>query len=604
MSDHTRLDAALALAARGFKVFPIRGGAKAPPLLSDWPRLAKGDRDGIAVWWETWPEANIGVHCAGLLVLDVDVKSGGDESYAKLDIFEGFPHTLCTRTPTGGRHLFYRLPDGHPGVANSAGKIAPGLDVRSTGGYVVAPGSVVPAGEYRFEDPAVPIAPAPEWLVERAGVFTERERPTIVNVPDAPPEIYQRALEWLRTTDPQAGGYGLACGLRDRGLSAPQVAELLMSGEAPAGVWPESEAHLRATNAYRYAQTAEPGRLAVSADDFPIVEAQPEPPRRTRGGPQRLAALAAAATGGSPYLVKGLLQQRSHAVLYGAPGEGKTFVALDIAYHVAAGREWHGHRVAQGCALYLAFEGMGGIARRGAALMRHFGDADVPLYVQAADYNLREQAGRKALAAMVAGLPEVPKLIVVDTLARAMKGGDENSAQDMGALNDAIGALIEASGACVLVIHHSGKNKANGARGSSALLGAIDTEIEVADRSITATKQRDLEMGDPLGFRLHPVLLGLDEDGDEITSCVVMPQRSPTAADPRAARLKGNVRRAWEVLCEIRPQNDPVTELEWKESCEEFLPQRRGAMYDVRQRLVRAGLIVVNPDCTIQRKLE
>lgn len=598
----TKLDAALTLAARGFKVFPLKAGAKAPPLIAAWQHNALDKAQYVHGWWEAHPDANIGIHCVGLLVLDVDVKSGGLDSYAALE--DMLPRTLATLTPTGGRHLFFRLPDGHPGVPNSASKIAPGIDVRSTNGYVVAPGSTVPAGAYKFEA-ETDIAPAPGWLVQQCGVFAERERPQTVNVPDAPPETYQRALEWLRTTSNVAGGFELACGLRDRGLSAPQVAELLMSGEAPAGEWPPEAAHLRATNAFRYAQTAEPGKLAISADDFPTIETAPEPPRRSRrAGPVRLSALAQAAIGGAPYLVKGLLQQRSHAVLYGAPGQGKTFVALDLAYHVAAGREWHGHRVAQGCALYLAFEGMGGISRRGAALMRHYGDADVPLYVQAADYNLREQAGRKALAEMVAGLPEVPKLIVVDTLARAMKGGDENSAQDMGALNDAIGALIEASGACVLVIHHSGKNKASGARGSSALLGAIDTEIEVADRSITATKQRDLETGDPLGFRLHPVLLGLDEDGDEITSCVVMPQRSPTAADPRAARLKGNVRRAWEVLCEIRPQNDPVTELEWKESCEEFLPQRRGAMYDVRQRLVRAGLIVVNPDCTIQRKLE
>lgn len=599
----TKLDAALALAARGFKVFPITPGSKAPPMIARWPALATDHWREVHEWWSgLYSGANIGIHASDLLVLDVDVKSGGLDSFAMIE--DMLPATLTTLTPTGGRHLFFRLPAGHPGVTNSAGRIAPGLDVRSTNGYVVAPGSTVPAGEYTFAPGIDTIADAPGWLVQQAGTAVERERPTTVNVPDAPPETYQRALEWLRGTDPLAGGYTLACGLRDRGLSAPQVAELLMSGEAPAGVWPEAEAHLRATNAFRYAQTAEPGKLAISADDFPTIEVPPPAPRRPRAGPMRLADLARQATDGAPYLVKGLLQQRSHAVLYGAPGQGKTFVALDLAYHVAAGRPWHGHRVAEGCALYLAFEGMGGIARRAAALMRHYGDADVPLFVQAADYNLREQAGRKALAEMVAGLPATPKLIVIDTLARAMKGGDENSAQDMGALNDAIGALIEASGACVLVIHHSGKNKAAGARGSSALLGAIDTEIEVADRSITATKQRDLEMGDPLGFRLHPVLLGLDEDGDEITSCVVMPQRSPAAADPRAAKLTGNVRRAWEVLCEIRPQNDPVTETEWKDSCDEFLPQRRGAMYDVRRRLEKLGLLMANPDGTLQRKLE
>src|SRR5690606_29160652 len=141
-----------------------------------------------------------------------------------------------------------------------------------------------------------------------------------------------------------------------------------------------------------------------------------------------------------------------------------------------------------------------------AALLHYYGNADVPLYVVGADYNLREKAGRQALAADLGQLPEKPVLIVIDTLARAMKGGDENSAQDMGALNDAVSALIQATGACVMLVHHSGKNKASGARGSSALLGAIDTEIEVDGGQIIVRKQRDLELAEPLGFRLLSVV--------------------------------------------------------------------------------------------------
>lgn len=604
-----KVDAALALAARGFKVFPVAAGAKAPPLIAAWPAVAGTSAQMIhAQWIGPCADANIGIHCAGLLVLDVDVKNGGDATFAVLE--DMLPATLTTRTPSGGRHLFFRLPEGHPGVANSVGKLGPGLDVRSTNGYVVAPGSTVPAGDYTFVDATAPIAAAPDWLVQRCGVFTEREQREPVTVPDAPAEVLQRAAEWLARHPGAVAGeggdahtYATACKLRDFGVSQAQAVGLLAEwNERCDPPWTLAELEAKARNAYRYAQTGTAGTLAVSVDDFPTVEAPPEPPRKPRRGPQRLAALAGGVMDAAPYLVKGVLQRRSHAVLYGAPGQGKTFVALDIAYHVASGRDWQGHRVAKGLALYLAFEGVGGISRRGAALMRHYGNDDVPLYVEAADYNLREPAGRKALGDMMAGLPEKPALIVIDTLARAMKGGDENSAQDMGALNDAVGALIEATGACVLVIHHSGKNKASGARGSSALLGAIDTELEVADYAITPTKQRDLEMLDPMGFRLHPILLGTDEDGDDITSCVVMPVK--VVPNSAGAKLRGNMRRAWDVLCEIRPQNDPVTEEEWKQACEEFLPKTRGALYDIRRRLVRAGLLQVNADCTIQRKLE
>jgi hypothetical protein len=128
-----KLEAALALAARGFKVFPIKAGAKAPPLVEGWQKRARSE--DLAIWWEQWPDANIGIHCDGMIVVDVDVKKGGDKSLAKLEMFDELDtQTLTTRTPTGGRHLFFRLPDGHPGVPNGVDVLGPGLDVRSTGG--------------------------------------------------------------------------------------------------------------------------------------------------------------------------------------------------------------------------------------------------------------------------------------------------------------------------------------------------------------------------------------------------------------------------------------------------------------------------------------
>jgi hypothetical protein len=143
---------ALALAEQGFKVFPITPLAKSPPLIKDWQRRATTDPEIIKQFWLATPEANIGIHCEGLLVLDIDPKNGGEESYAKLDMMYGFPETMSVRTPSGGRHLYYRLPEGHSGVPNSVGTLGAGLDVRSTGGYVVGPGSVIAAGEYSSDE--------------------------------------------------------------------------------------------------------------------------------------------------------------------------------------------------------------------------------------------------------------------------------------------------------------------------------------------------------------------------------------------------------------------------------------------------------------------
>jgi hypothetical protein len=288
-------------------------------------------------------------------------------------------------------------------------------------------------------------------------------------------------------------------------------------------------------------------------------------------------------------------------LLYGPPGGGKTFTLLDLAYHIAAGKEWMGHKVHGGPVLYLPFEGGGGLIKRAQALRQKYGDADVPFFIAPASFNLREQTGRKELGAVIADLPEKPVLIVIDTLARALMGGDENSAQDVGAFNSAVAALIESTGACVLIVHHSGKNQNAGARGSSALLGAIDTELQISDNRVTASKQRDVEIGAPIGFKLVPVVVGLDSDGDEMTSCVVEPD---AVGNGPTGRLAGHAKRGFEVLCQLRPDNTSISDIEWKEACMEFLPARKASFYDMKHVLLKKRYIVVDNEGLVTRRME
>ena len=581
------LKTALALAARGFRVFPLHPGEKAPPLIKGFPTHATTDLAQVRRWWEAWPTANVGIHGAGMVIVDEDVRNGGPEAFALLDMLEGFPPTLTTLTPSGGRHLFYRLPDGHPGVGNSAGKLGPGLDVKSTGGYVVAPGSTVPTGKYRFAEDAT-IAPAPEWLVQKLGVYTFREHGDKVDISPAGDATVAACREWIKARPQGDQAFTTACMLRDRGLSEAQALALLMEHDGrPAGTLAPKVAH-----AYEYAQNA-PGALVASADDFETLpEAAPQPSKPLPRA-ATLADLAGAPIGNVAYLVKGLLGLRSQAVLYGPPGQGKTFVALDLAFHVAAGLPWRERRVQQAPVLYLAYEGVGGMRARARALVQSHGHADAPMHIVSADFDLRDQAGRKALGALIAELPATPKFIIIDTLARAMMGGDENSAQDIGALNAAVAALIEATGACVMLVHHSGKDKSRGARGSSALLGAIDTEIEVDGRRIKPTKQRDFELAEPLGFELRPVIVGRDQDFDDITSCVVLPAELPKA--PSIEGLKGNTLRGWQMLCELTgPTNKPVDEESWRGKCKEFASAK--AFFDIKTALKKKRLIAQHPE--------
>ena len=491
------------------------------------------------------------------------------------------------------------------------------MDIRSLGGYVVGPGSVVPLGEYKIECD-MPLADVPEWLVQKLGAFTKREQPENVSVPDAPHAVTARAGAWLAGQLGAVQGEGgdahtfkVICGLRDQGVSAVQAFNLLANlwNERCAPQWDHAELQVKVDNAYRYAQNTAGARAALP-DDFPIIDADtlrlsaPLLPKKEVAHAQRLVDFASSQAKGPGYLVKGVLQRRTYAELYGAPGEGKTFVALDMAYHVAAGADWMGRKVHAGPVLYLAYEGTGGLVKRAQALRQKYGAADVPLYIAGAAFNLREPSGRKDLAATLAALPAKPVLIVIDTFARALMGGDENSAQDVGAFNSSVAALIESTGACVMIVHHSGKNKAAGARGSSALLGALDTELEVDNGQVLAKKQRDVEAGDPIGFTLKPLVVGIDEDGDEMTSCVVEP--ATVAAAAGSTRLSGHAQRGFDVLCEMAPDNAPVSELKWRVKCGDFLDAKseKQRFFDLKKKLRAAGVIEVSNTGMVTRRLE
>lgn len=209
-------------------------------------------------------------------------------------------------------------------------------------------------------------------------------------------------------------------------------------------------------------------------------------------------------------LVHGWLDLDSLAVMYGRPKSGKTFVALDVALSVASGSWWHGHEVVAGPVLYIAAEGRRGAGNRVAAWLEQNHLHDVPdgFHLLAMAPSLLEQLMVDALGALVHEL--APILVVVDTLARVTPGGNENAAQDMGRFVSAVDELRRRCGACILVIHHSGKDATQGARGHSSLLGAVDFEFEVknaGDNVVTVhtTASKDhAEQDRPLRFTLRP----------------------------------------------------------------------------------------------------
>lgn len=224
----TVIEAALALARQGFLVFPLKAGAKSPPLVADWPHAATTDEAQVRSWWTQWPDANVGVHCAGLLVVDVDPKKGGYDSLSTFEEQIQLDATLEVETPSGGRHIYYRC--GEP-VRNGVDVLGPGLDIRATHGYVVGAGSSTPTGAYRVVAEE-PLADAPPELVERVRVRArpEEEAPPapVTTDPDA---AVVRALDFLKNHPVAIEGQGgdhhtfrTVCRVRDFGVPEERAA--------------------------------------------------------------------------------------------------------------------------------------------------------------------------------------------------------------------------------------------------------------------------------------------------------------------------------------------------------------------------------------------
>lgn len=181
--DTPMVSAALNLAAAGWEVFPLVENTKRP-LTTHGVKDATTDADTIRAWWERNPEANLGLAPgADVLVLDVDTKHGSDghDTLTGLEFVHGeLPPTRTTETPSGGWHLYFKKPP-ELRVKNRV-NVRPGLDVRTLGGYLVAPPSVIDGKPYRWLNDA-PMADAPPWLV---ALVTEEKQPAPPMAPQAP----------------------------------------------------------------------------------------------------------------------------------------------------------------------------------------------------------------------------------------------------------------------------------------------------------------------------------------------------------------------------------------------------------------------------------
>lgn len=246
------------------------------------------------------------------------------------------------------------------------------------------------------------------------------------------------------------------------------------------------------------------------------------------------------------WLVKGMIPRQGLGVFYGRPGCGKSIIAADISLHIAEGLPWRGIKTIKGGATYIASEaGRMGINRIFAWYRYHgrkwsssFRMSPIALDLRSTDEDVH------AMASDIAVNQPNCVFIVIDTLARNIAGGNENSSEDMGAFVANIALLSELTGAFVLIIHHGGKDESKGARGHSSLTGAVDFSCEIKrdpDKPgrLHVTKLRDGQDGAKYDFNIHAVDLGADEDGDRVTAPVAIDFATADAKATRARKPQG-----------------------------------------------------------------
>lgn len=297
--------------------------------------------------------------------------------------------------------------------------------------------------------------------------------------------------------------------------------------------------------------------------------------------------------------VEGLLIDGGLSLFYGASNSGKTFLVCDIGFHVAMGWPWHGREVEPGAVLYVAGEGGAGIKNRIAAFRLHHGGAaagDVPFAVVPTSLDLHNPTADTA--PLIATIKEMAdrfgiriRLVIIDTVSRALAGGDENDSAAMGALVRNVDRIRHETGTHVALVHHSGKDSAKGARGHSLLRAAVDTEVEVTRDHVTGlsvakvTKQRDMAMEGEIAFRLEVVELGTNRRGKPVTSCVIVPtdeqagpRRRPTVTGAAKVVLD-LLRKAIEDAGELLPVTNHTP------------PNAKGVTVDLWRRFAYSGAI-------------
>lgn len=251
------------------------------------------------------------------------------------------------------------------------------------------------------------------------------------------------------------------------------------------------------------------------------------------------------------WLVKGLIPRDSMGMVFGGSGTYKSFISLDLALHVAHGMDWTGRRTEAGAVLIVAAEGGAGIFRRVQAWHQHHGlERAKNVFVCITPLILSEEHSMEVLRNSISKMPVSPALVIIDTLAQTF-AGVENDSSDISAYLRSINSELRAEfNTSVIIVHHSGHTVSERPRGSSALIGNLDyilgvfrPEGDERTARLSVIKQKDSDKIDDLYFDMRHIVLGVDQDDEEISSLVAECGKGPSGVG-RGSKYDGAVIRA------------------------------------------------------------
>jgi hypothetical protein len=546
----TKAEAALTYASWGWHVIPVVPNGKVPATQHG-VKDATTDAEQITRWWAQNPDFNIGIAAgerSGIVVFDIDPRNGGDNSWALWTENHGrVPDGAMQMTAGGG---FHHIADYNSEIRSC--KLTEGVDLLADGRYFVAFPSTIEGRSYEWEassDPFDGVAP--------------------FKVPQTWMNAYNAMRKPAERQQATTGG-GLIQGSRNNGLAAMGgamrrhgfteaeiMASLSIANETRCEIpLPSSELAQIVRSVSRYEPESDVGAsVSIGSEAADSILAA------TKAETQEYFFTRATSYLGQPaplkWIIKNWVPDFGVTMVYGESGSGKTFITLDMACHIAAGLDWHGHRTKSGIVIYMAGEGNYGLRQRVAAWCKSHGiDSLDNLLISNKAIDMDSPAAAAQIINAVRELTtEDAAMIFVDTVNNHMMG-DENSSQDTRNMLNAVQIVGRALNAGMCLNHHVGvaAEAKHRARGSSAWKASLDSQILIAKKDgiieVNCTKMKDTEEPQPFFGKLQSVDLGwFDEDGDQIKGAVfAIENDAPDQKPKKESEISKDIRKftnAW-----------------------------------------------------------